>query len=307
MQRGLIALRKERLNLNTVLEHSIESASAIVGAHGHHVDVSCTPEPMFIDADATRIEQVLVNLLSNAAKYTPRGGQIRIATANENGRAVIRVRDTGIGIAPELLPRIFELFTQGNRSLDRADGGLGIGLTLVRHLVEMHGGTISAHSEGPGKGSEFVVNLPLSETKAAPEKPASRRRHPTGALAFRKVLIVEDNDDSRDTLQTILELWGHKTLVARNGVEGLELALHEQPEIGLIDVGLPGMNGYELAKGIRSGLGKSMFLVALTGYGQPEDRKRAFESGFDSHLVKPADLDELARIIGAAPSVGAHT
>jgi PAS domain S-box-containing protein len=304
MQRGLITLRKERLNLNTAIKHAVESASALLGARKHRVEVLPSTERIMIEGDATRIEQTLVNLLSNAAKYTPQGGHIRVSAGRENGRAVIRVKDTGIGIAPDLVPRIFDLFTQANHSLDRSDGGLGIGLTLVRHLVELHGGTVTAHSEGLGRGSEFIVSLPPVGSEVVPAKPPSVRREPAaGSGETKSVLVVEDNDDSRETLQTILEMWGHKVTVARDGREGLQTALRERHQLALIDVGLPEMNGYDLARSIRNKVGRSMFLVALTGYGQPEDRKRAFEAGFDAHLVKPADLEELGRIIETAPGI----
>jgi len=252
-------------------------------------------ETVWVDADPTRIEQILGNLLGNAFKFTPEGGTIKVSVEKVGDDAVLRVSDTGIGMSAELAERAFEPFVQGERPLDRSYGGLGIGLTLVRRLAELHGGTASAESEGPGKGSVFTVRLPAAR---APE--LSRwRTGPRPAAAARDVLVVEDNDDARETLRRMLELEGHRVRTAADGVSGLEAVRSAPPEIALIDIGLPKMDGYELARRIRREVSgaRQPYLVAVTGYGLPEDRKRTLEAGFDMHVVKPVDAALLADVL----------
>jgi CheY-like chemotaxis protein/anti-sigma regulatory factor (Ser/Thr protein kinase) len=266
------------------------------------VHASC--DPIFVDGDPVRLEQVVNNLLTNAIKYTPAGGNIRVDVEPDDGHAVLRVRDNGMGIAAELMPRVFDLFTQAERSLDRAQGGLGIGLTLVRALVEMHDGQVSVVSDGAGKGSEFVITLPrVGAPRVAPTaKPSHKSTPANGEGRGRKILVVEDQADARRALQRLLQLWGHQVDVAEDGLRGVEMAMNNPPELALVDVGLPGLDGYEVARRIRTSMGKSVRLIALTGYGQPEDRERAFDAGFDLHLVKPVDRDQLSDAIQGTAS-----
>jgi CheY-like chemotaxis protein len=249
------------------------------------------------------LDQVVTNLLTNAIKYTPPGGRIEVRTARENGEGVIRVKDSGIGIGPDVLPQIFELFAQGPATLARSQGGLGIGLTVVRRLVEMHGGRISAASAGPGKGSEFCVRLPLTAEQARLSgnlvEPDSDPPAPDG----RHILVIEDNADNRETLQRLLRLLGHHVDVAADGERGVALAKALHPDVALVDIGLPGLDGYQVAQQVRSAPGGAdIMLIALTGYGQPEDRKRALACGFNAHLVKPVDLDRLSLLLSGRAS-----
>jgi CheY-like chemotaxis protein len=280
-------LRKEAVDLAAVVARAVEGARPLVEGRGHRLDVEAAAGPVWLDADATRVEQVLTNLLTNAAKYTEPGGRLRLAAGREGGEAVVRVRDTGIGIAPELLPRVFELFMQAHAGIDRGPGGLGIGLTLVKRLVELHGGTVEAHSEGPGKGSEFTVRLPAAPAPA-PAGPGDRAA-PSPPRPPRRVLVVDDNRDAAHSLTMVLELDGHEVRVAHDGGAALELARDYRPEVVLLDIGLPGMDGYEVARRLRAEGPGGGLLVAMTGYGQEEDRRRTREAGFDVHLVKPVE------------------
>jgi two-component system, sensor histidine kinase len=240
--------------------------------------------------DPTRLEQIFSNLLNNAAKYTDPGGRIDARLSREGKDVVLRVRDTGIGIAPEMIDRVFELFAQVDQSPARTGGGLGVGLTLVKQLVEAHGGTVQARSKGLGQGSEFEVRLPLLDEET--ERPAARPVRP--GIAARRILLVEDNPDIGETLRDLLELLGHSVELAGDGLRGVEKALSSQPEVALVDIGLPGIDGYEVARRLRqTAPGREMLLIALTGYGRPEDRDRARAAGFDAHLVKPVDPEEL--------------
>ncbi|VTS00725.1 histidine kinase : Putative sensor histidine kinase OS=Variovorax paradoxus B4 GN=VAPA_1c17480 PE=4 SV=1: HisKA: HATPase_c: Response_reg [Gemmata massiliana] len=292
--RGKVELRKEAVDLNAVLARAAEAVRPTIEARRHRLIVTQPGRPVTVSADPTRLAQVVGNLLTNAAKYSDEGGRIDLIL-EEDGEAIVRVRDTGLGIPADMLPRVFDLFTQVGRTLDRADGGLGIGLTLVKSLVELHGGTVSAASGGPGKGSEFTVRLPkLVRARGgdAAERPAA------AGVTPRRILIVDDNLDAGDSLATLLEMTGHRVEVARNGPQGLEVAARLRPEVAVLDLGLPGMNGYELAGRIRAEpFGKDVTLIALTGYGQEEDRRRTREAGFDHHLTKPADLDALAAVL----------
>lgn len=301
IEHGKIALHPEMLNLVPVIHQAVESCSHLITARSHKLTVSLPSDPLILQGDPTRIEQILCNLLTNAAKYTPSGGHIRLAVESQDQEIIIRVQDNGIGIAPEMLPRIFELFTQASPSLDYPHGGLGIGLTLVRYLAQLHGGRVAAFSAGLGKGSEFVVRLPAQ--KPAPLLPPPRNDFINPARGpARRILIIEDHGDSRETLQILLQLWGHSVEAAETGSEGLAKAAHTTPDIALIDVGLPGMNGYEVAQRLRHLLGNRSFLVALTGYGQSEDVQRALNAGFHMHLVKPVHADTLSAILAGLPA-----
>jgi CheY-like chemotaxis protein len=260
--------------------------------------VTLEAESVCADVDVTRLEQVLTNLLVNAVKYTPVTGRITVSIRPEAEEAMRSVSDTGIGIVPRMLPVIFDLFVQSDRALDRAQGGLGIGLTLVKRIVELHGGTVSAASEGSGQGSTFTVRLPRVAPPASTARPTAAPGGPTGA---RRVLIVEDNDDARDMLHSMLSLWGHEVEEARDAEAALVRLTQWRPDMALVDIGLPQRDGYELARDIRSRIeGREVFLVAVTGYGQPEDHGRAMDAGFDAHLVKPVDPDRLAALIASA-------
>lgn len=258
--------------------------------------------PLWVEGDSTRLSQVLLNLLNNAAKYTPEGGRIFLEAAKSAGgnQIEIRVRDTGIGIQADFLPRVFDLFAQGDRSLDRSEGGLGLGLTLVKRLVAMHGGSVQALSDGPGQGSELIVRLPnLAEHPVKDEMPQVTAPGISQACP-RRVLIVDDNSDASETLEMLLQLWGYEVRSVHSGLEALEVAPEYRPEVVLLDIGLPGMSGYDVAQRLREVPGFSdVVLVAVTGYGQDNDRSRSRDAGFDHHLVKPVEPDKLQALIAS--------
>jgi signal transduction histidine kinase len=300
---GKIELRRAAVSIPQVVEQALVTNHDLLRARGHACEVAVEDEPLWVDGDATRLAQVVANLVQNAAKYTEPNGKIRISAGLEEGRVVLRVRDSGLGLAPEMLESIFDLFVQAHGTLDRAAGGLGIGLTLVRRLVELHGGTIEARSDGLGTGSEFTVRLP----RGAPgERRAEKREQRLTGVARarpRRVLVVEDNEDSRDMLQKVLELFGHTVEAANSGTAGLELALRRNAEVALIDIGLPGLDGLSLAREVRAQLpGRRPYLVALTGYGQPGDKRQALEAGFDDYLVKPVEPEQLSKLLDALPA-----
>ena len=279
----------ESVDLNSVVDLAVELSSPLIKARRHQLFVSCKKEPMWLRGDSTRLAQVLANLLNNAAKYTDPGGQIWLSVERELDHATVRVRDNGIGIPPHMLGSIFNLFTQVDRSLDRSQGGLGIGLTLVRHLVEMHGGKVSVSSPGPGLGSEFLVQLPLLiEQTTTAVQPGGLR--PSVGLG-RRVLVVDDNRDIAESLSLLLTHSGHEVRIVHDGPSALSAAQEFLPQVILLDIGLPEIDGYEVARRIRKMPALAgVKLVAVTGYGQPEERRRAMEAGFDVHLVKPVDL-----------------
>jgi signal transduction histidine kinase/CheY-like chemotaxis protein len=292
---GKVELRKARVALHDVLGQAALVSGPVLKARGHHFELCLSDGPLCLEADAARLLQVFVNLLNNAAKYTNPGGRVRLTTEAAGREAVVRVTDNGTGITPELLPHVFDLFTQAELSPERTGGGLGIGLTLVKRLVELHGGTITAHSAGAGQGAEFTVRLPLApageEAVAAPAEAGPK------AAAGRHVLIIEDNADGRESLAVLLRMLGHRVDVAENGTRGIERALAARPEIALIDLNLPDVDGYQVAQRLRASLGRAILLAALTGSGQPEDRRRTSEVGFDVHLTKPVELDELEQVL----------
>ena len=294
---GKIALRKEPIEINAAVQRAVEASRPLADASRHTLEVRLSPEPLSVDGDLIRLAQVVLNLLTNAIKYTPAGGRIEVDVAREGAFAVVRVKDTGIGMTPELIPKVFDLFVQGERSLDRSEGGLGIGLTLVKRLVSLHGGTVSAHSDGPGRGSEFAISLPALAQSAEPKKVESVA---SGAAAHRRsrVLVVDDNRDSADTLAALLEAWGHDVRTLYDGPSAIAAVAEFKPNVVLLDIGLPKMNGYEVAAQLRQLANRRpLILVAFTGYGQDEDRRRVREAGFDYHLVKPLEPAELEKIL----------
>jgi PAS domain S-box-containing protein len=295
--RGKIHLRKERVRLVAVVQHAVDTVRPLVNSRKHELTVSLPPENVWLEADPARLEQVFANLLTNAAKYTEPGGHIWLTVEPEGTEVVIRVRDTGIGIVEEMLPRVFDLFIQADRSLDRAQGGLGIGLTLVRSLVQMHEGTVTASSAGIGKGSEFVVRLPVvSEVSELKEEAIAA----AGAKRGRplRLLVVDDNVDTAESLSLLLRLYGHEVAVAHTGPSALQQALAHKPDAVMLDIGLPGLNGYEVAQRLREHAAfRATPLIALTGYGQDADKKRSRGAGFNVHLVKPIDPERLQDLL----------
>lgn len=293
---GKIQFRMEEIDLLTIIRHTLSAMRPELEKKGFKFSEYLAEGPFYIRADKVRIEQILMNLLNNAAKYTPKGGHIALECVREGDVAVIRVRDTGKGVPPEMLRKIFHLFTQVEQSIDRPEGGLGLGLTLVQSLVEHHGGTVTAESEGLGKGSIFTVRLPLlAEGQRTAQTPESR---PLTRDAGKRILIVDDNEDAANSIGKLLRRLGHDVRIAYDGISALEAAKEQDPEVGLFDLGLPGMDGYETARRFRALYGeKPLLLIALSGYGQEEDRRRAKEAGFDHHLIKPFDTQELRDIL----------
>jgi two-component system CheB/CheR fusion protein len=270
--------------------------------NGVELEVAVADEALFVQGDRTRLVQVVGNLLGNAAKFTPRGGRTLLALQHDgqSSEATIRVKDTGAGIDAAMLPRVFEPFVQAESTLVRSRGGLGIGLALVKGLVELHGGSVTAHSDGPGRGAEIRIRLPLADGA-----PLARADRPTGRLTARRVLVIEDNVDAADSLCVALELDGHEVAVAHDGREGIKQARELRPEVVVCDIGLPEMDGYEVARTLRADEQlRSTYLVALTGYALPEDLAKAKEAGFDQHLAKPPSLKKLGEILAAVPMTG---
>jgi PAS domain S-box-containing protein len=295
VSQGKIQLRREPLELGAVLLQAVEVSRPIISEKRQELSLRLAPERLPLDADPTRLVQVFANLLNNAAKYTDAGGHIGLTVTTEDGEAVVCVRDDGMGMSQELLVRAFDLFVQETRSLDRAQGGLGIGLTMVRTLVRMHGGSVRAFSDGPGHGSEFVVRLPLAQRAAAPfDSVVAPTKAPAGPPL--RVLVVDDNVDAAGAIGVLLELLGHEVTVAHDGPAALAAAAAAPPELVLLDIGLPGMDGYTLAARLRDAGHDRATLVALSGYGQDEHFRRSTEAGFDRHLVKPLDFDVLGEI-----------
>jgi PAS domain S-box-containing protein len=295
--RGKIHLQKALIDATPVLHHAVEAVRPLVEERKHELLLTFTSTDLRLEADTTRVEQILVNLLSNATKYTPSGGRIQLIAGVEGKEVVFRVRDNGLGIPPELLPRMFELFAQGDRSLARSEGGLGIGLMLVRSLAELHGGTVTATSGGTGTGSEFVVRLPAAEG-LAPAAPVPAGGPADSPLRRLRVLVVEDRVDTAHGMAQLLKLSGDEAWIAHSGEEALIAAREHRPEVMLLDIGLPGMNGYELASRLRQEeCGRDTVLIALTGYGDEEALQRSKEAGFNHHLVKPIDFDALLALI----------
>jgi signal transduction histidine kinase/ActR/RegA family two-component response regulator len=299
---GKIVLQRTAVNLGDAVEQSLTTMQESIQNQHHTVTTNLEAVP--VDADPVRLEQIISNLLSNAVKYTPPGGRIAIAVGRRDNNAELRVTDNGVGIAPERLNSIFGLFTQAENAIGRAQGGMGIGLSLVKNLVELHGGRVHAESGGVGQGSSFIVELPLanqvhrrrSVSQPAPAAvPISRPR---------RIVVVEDNADVRTLLQLRLRRFGHQVEVAEDGETGLQRITSNHPEVAILDIGLPGIDGYELASRVREALGDDIYLVALSGFGQPEDKRRARDAGFDEHLTKPVDVKALEELLQRVPDAG---
>jgi CheY-like chemotaxis protein len=286
--RGKIKLQKKPTTVAELLDVAIEANRAVIEERGITLSVRVSAPTTQLDVDATRIVQVLSNLLHNARKFTPHGGRIEIAARTQGNILVLSVRDSGIGISAEAMPRIFDLFTQGDRSDAQVQGGLGIGLALARRLVEMHGGHIDAFSEGLGRGSEFVIRLPIAEHAPAAEHVAHAAEPETKASALR-VVIIDDNVDAAHAMASLVEALGGTAYVAHDGPSGIERVQAVKPDVVLLDIRMPGLDGYETCRRIRANLGTAVSIIAVTGYGQNEDKERALAAGFDAHLTKPAD------------------
>jgi len=292
---GKIRLRKEPVELAGMIERGVGTIRSLIASRGHRLVLSIPEGPIVLEGDASRLEQVVTNLLNNAAKYTDPGGEITVSVEGRPEEAVVRIRDTGIGIAPEMLPHVFDMFTQAERTLDRAEGGMGVGLTLSRRLVELHGGRIEARSEGVGKGAEFIVRLPVPAQKID----AAVARPKAGHVEDRiRVLLVEDNRDLADSFRILMETLGHEIHVAREGMAGLDAARARPFDMILVDIGLPGMSGYEVARRLRvEPVTAKAVVVAVSGYGRDEDKREARAAGFDHYLVKPIDPGALQNLL----------
>ncbi len=298
--RGRLEVRRTRVALRGIVESAVETAQPTIDAGKHRLRVELPAEPLFLDADALRIAQVVGNLLTNAAKYTPPGGDIRLAAARDGDQLVLRVADNGIGLAARDLPHIFEMFAQVKPTLDRKEAGLGIGLALSKALVELHGGTLEARSAGPGQGSEFIARLALAPSDAAADTAAASASMPDAGVRRLRVLLADDNRDACDSLEMLLTIEGSEVRTAYDGESALALMAQFRPDIALLDIGMPHMNGYELAAEVRKQpWGADIHLVAVTGWGQADDRRRSLEAGFDTHLVKPVDFADVRAVCDA--------
>jgi signal transduction histidine kinase/CheY-like chemotaxis protein len=295
--RDRVELRRDRIDLRSVLRSAIETTEPLSEAAGHVVAVDLPPAPLWVDADFTRLAQAFANLLNNAAKYTDRGGWISVSASGDGGEAVVTLTDSGIGIDPQFLPRIFDMFMQVEHGPTRTRSGLGIGLTLAKRLVELHNGSIEARSAGTAAGTTFIVRLPLADPLAE-RTPAVTLARPESSGC--RVLVAEDIPDAAEMMRLMIECMGHEVRVAADGVQAVAVAQEFDPQIALLDIGMPRMDGYEAARQIRAALGRRVVLVALTGWGQQEDQRRAYEAGFDRHVTKPADPDLLESLIASA-------
>lgn len=296
---GKITLQKRPVALSDLMVQAVETSSPPIRDRKQNLTVEIPRHALILDGDAARLTQVFSNLLNNAAKYTQEGGAIKFSAEEQGESVVLRVTDNGFGIAPDVLPTIFEIFAQEDRSLARAHGGLGIGLTVVRAIVEMHGGTVTAASRGPGEGSEFTVSLPLLHG-AVPEVAAEVEVEAGATKLPYRIVLIEDNVDANASLKTLLELTGYQVASAYDGASGVRLVQSSRPQIVLCDIGLPGMDGYAVIARLRAEMKPPLpVMIAITGYGQPEDRARALEAGFQQHLVKPVNADDLLRLIAA--------
>jgi CheY-like chemotaxis protein len=282
---------------------ALETSRPVLTAAGQVFAVAVPPMPIYVDADATRLSQVISNLLHNSAKYTDPTGHIWLTIAQDGADALISVRDTGIGISAEMLPRIFDMFMQADRSIDRSHGGLGVGLTVARRLVELHGGSISASSDGVGKGSTFTVRIPMSVAQPeAAEDLALRGTESAAGASPLRILVADDNRDAAESLAALLRMVGHEVRIAYDGVEAVGVASEYHPDAVVLDIGMPKMNGYDVAKKLRGEVtGKEMTIIAVSGWGQDADKQRSRESGIDHHLVKPLEPSSLLRLLASNP------
>ena len=295
--RGIIEVTKEPLDLTSIVKAAIETSRPVLDNLRHELTAEFDPEPICVGGDPVRLTQVFANLLNNAAKYTNHGGHIQVSTRRDNGDAIVSVKDNGIGISPTVLTQVFDMFMQVDRSTRRSQGGLGIGLTLVKSLVGMHGGTVEARSDGPGLGSEFIVRLPVISQATVSAAPAQMLQ----PLPARRILIVDDSRDGGESLAMLLRVLGAEVALAHSGRTALETVDTFKPDVVLLDIGMPGMDGYEVARRIRANpASRHISLIALTGWGQDEDRKRSVAAGFNHHLVKPADLEQLRQLLTVA-------
>jgi CheY-like chemotaxis protein len=291
-------LRRSRVRLADVISSAVETTRPALEAAGHKLTVSLPPEPVHLDADLTRLAQVFGNLLNNSAKYTERGGRIWLTATREDDQAVVTVQDTGIGIPAHALPKIFDMFSQVDRSIERSTGGLGLGLALVKGLVEMHGGTVEAASPGQDRGSTFTVRLPVLKDRTDSPSGVSDEGWPSPSGTKRRILVVDDNRDAASSMAMILKLQGDEVRCAHDGIEAVELAEEFRPQVILMDVAMPKLNGYEATRRIRERpWGRDVIVIALTGWGQEVDRTQSREAGCDAHLLKPVDLPELERLL----------
>jgi CheY-like chemotaxis protein/two-component sensor histidine kinase len=291
-----VSLQRGRIDIRSVINNALEAAAPLLQERGHRLKVNLPEQSIPVFGDAARLQQVIGNLATNAFKYTRRGGEIFVDASQDDGELTIRIADNGVGIKEDLLPHIFDLFVQGDQSLDRTQGGLGIGLTLVRQLVEMHGGRVEAHSEGPDKGSEFVVHLPVMPAERRPQDNAPQAK--PKAATKRRILIVDDNLDFAASMKLLLQTQHHEVEIAQDGLAAIETAKAFNPDIVLLDLGLPGLNGYETAQRLRAMQElRDVRLIAVSGYAQEEDRQRSQRAGFDTHLKKPVDFHHILEVI----------
>lgn len=303
--RGKFEIHRKSCKLNDLIHHALQTARPLIEARKHHVDVSLASEPIWLDGDPLRLAQAISNILINAAKYTDPGGQIQISSSREGPRATIRIKDNGTGLLTEMLDRIFETFVQADRTLTNSNGGLGIGLALVKRIIEMHGGTVKALSEGIGKGSEFVIQMPTQSRPMISEHDSTVKVTHSAPAQRLKILLAEDNRDAAEMLAMVLEKTGHTVSVVTTGYDALHLAAQLKPDVMILDIGLPGLDGYRVAEMIRrQSEFDSTTLMALTGYAQPNDLERASKAGFDHHLVKPVDIEVLMRLLRDRPNSG---
>lgn len=295
---GKIVLQRQPVDLRQTVTQTLQTIAPLAKAHNVRIEIRSPKEPLFADADPLRAEQIVSNILTNAVKYTPEGGHVIVALEQQNGHAAIRVADDGVGIAPERIGTIFELFAQAENAIGRAQGGMGIGLALVRNLVELHCGDVTAKSDGVGKGSEFVVRLPLAGAdQEIPEAPPLPAPH----VGQRHIVIIEDNPDVRELLRLKLRRLGHSVDAVSDGRDGVQRIVDNRPDMALIDIGLPGIDGYQVAQQVRDRMGDGVVLVAVSGFGQPEDKRKAMEAGFDDHLTKPADVGDIENLLARFP------
>jgi len=305
---GKLEVRRETVELVAIIDTAVETARPLIDMRGHRLTVALPEQAVHLNADALRLAQVFANILTNAAKYTEPNGRIDLTASVDGSTVLVKVRDSGIGIAPEMLPRVFDMFSQATTALDRAEGGLGIGLALVKGLVDLHGGSIEVRSDGLGRGSEFIVSLPVAQAPRSHAMASDKKDQPDPLQQPRRIVVADDNRDAVASLKLLLDLDGHEVLAAHDGEQVLELAASARPEVILLDIGMPKMNGYEVAKRIRAQpWGREIKLIAVTGWGQVEDVERARAAGFDHHLTKPIEHDHVRLLLSRLPSPLART